>query len=117
MTAHPENLQRSLFDELFPESTQTKTNQLNGRSTNLEIDDLTLLGFAKDVEGPTPSIGNKLHAAESVTVAPHRLWDLAILVLSRASKSLLETDFRRIAPRGHHIDDWKGPGDILKGEL
>lgn len=44
-------------------------------------------------------------------------WDLAVLVVNRASKSLIESDFRRLIPRGHHIDEWRGPGDILKGEL
>lgn len=43
-------------------------------------------------------------------------WDLAVLVVSRASKSLVESDFRRLVPRGQHIDGWRGPGDILKGE-
>lgn len=45
-----------------------------------------------------------------------REWDLAVLVVSRASKSLIESDFRRLIPRGQHIDEWRGPGDILKGE-
>lgn len=44
-------------------------------------------------------------------------WDLAVLVLSRASKSLVESDFRRLIPRGKHIENWCGPGDILKGKL
>lgn len=44
-------------------------------------------------------------------------WDLAVLVVNRASKSLIESDFRRLIPRGQHIDEWRGPGDILKGEL
>ncbi|MCJ1261358.1 hypothetical protein MMC22_001222 [Lobaria immixta] len=43
-----------------------------------------------------------------------RQFNLAVLVIRRASKSLVESDFRRIAPKGQHIDDWKGPGDILK---
>ena len=43
-------------------------------------------------------------------------WNLAALVVHRASKSLNENDFRRIIPRGTHIDEWRGPGDFLKGE-
>ena len=32
----------------------------------------------------------------------------AVLVVKGASKSLLETDFYRLAPQGHHLDGWAG---------
>ena len=38
---------------------------------------------------------------------------VAVLLLATGSKSLVESDFRRIAPKGRHID-WTGLGDILK---
>ncbi|KAI9817361.1 MAG: hypothetical protein M1832_004667 [Thelocarpon impressellum] len=37
-----------------------------------------------------------------------------VLVLHNASKSLVESDFRRIIPDGKYIKGWKGEGDILK---
>ncbi|KAI9681499.1 MAG: hypothetical protein M1817_002783 [Caeruleum heppii] len=37
-----------------------------------------------------------------------------ILLLRYASKNLVETDFRRIVPRGEHIAAWKGAGDFLQ---
>ena len=110
-----ENTERSLFDELFPDSTQTSRRY--GESTTGEVDDLAPLNLTNDIEEPNFSIDDNLKPVDPTTIPPYRLWDLAILVLSRASSSLLNDDFRRIAPRGHHIDDWKGPGDILKGEL
>ncbi len=39
----------------------------------------------------------------------------AVLVVKGASKSLLETDFYRLAPQGHHLDGWAG--GIQKGLL
>ena len=38
---------------------------------------------------------------------------VAVLLLATGSKSLVESDFRRIAPKGQHIG-WTGLGDILK---
>lgn len=37
-----------------------------------------------------------------------------VLVLQNASKSFVESDFRRLVPSGQHIKGWKGEGDILK---
>lgn len=37
------------------------------------------------------------------------------MVFRNASKSLCEDDFRRVVPKGKHIEGWKGQGDILKG--
>lgn len=44
-----------------------------------------------------------------------RQWNISVLVIRRASRSLIESDFRRVAPKGQHIDDWKALGDILRG--
>lgn len=46
-----------------------------------------------------------------------RQHQVAVLSLNIGSKSLIESDFRRIAPKGQHIDDWTGPGDILQSGL
>lgn len=40
---------------------------------------------------------------------------MAVLALYIASKSLIESDFRPVAPKGKPIDEWAGLGDILKG--
>ncbi len=38
-----------------------------------------------------------------------------VLVLRGASPSLTEADFRRMIPKGKHIEEWAGEGSILKG--
>lgn len=40
---------------------------------------------------------------------------VAVLVFHNASPSLTEADFRRIIPRGKHIEEWIIDGEILKG--
>lgn len=108
--------QRSLFDELFPEESP---NDLRSDVRSQINDEFTPRLHLPDVE--CIDEGVKVESSEhgpsriSTAASAFRLWDLAILVFSRASKSLLDGDFRRIAPQGRHIDDWKGPGDILKG--
>ncbi|KAL8656017.1 MAG: hypothetical protein Q9226_002821, partial [Calogaya cf. arnoldii] len=52
--------------------------------------------------------------AEDSAQGATKQWNPAVLLLNRASKSLVDADFRRIAPKGRHIDQWTGPGDILK---
>ena len=37
------------------------------------------------------------------------------LVLSPGTKSLVESDFRRAVPGGHHIPGWRSVGDIKEG--
>ena len=108
----------SLFHELFPE--EKLIDRTNGALTDVECEDHHVPRlYLSDIEGVDGdwSLGNSGQKTEiaSATASAFRLWDLAILVLSRASKSLLDDDFRRIAPQGRHIDDWRGPGDIVKG--
>ncbi|KAI9787999.1 MAG: hypothetical protein M1816_007303 [Peltula sp. TS41687] len=40
--------------------------------------------------------------------------EVALLALYNASTSLTESDFRRIVPRGKHIREWRGEGEILE---
>ena len=110
----------SLLEELFPEEIQRH----GGRGPKIddhvrsvprlplpEVDDLSE-GFylESDLERVQPQ--NLTVEAPAAKISPHR--QLAILSLDTGSKSLIESDFRRIAPKGQHIDDWIGPGDILK---
>lgn len=39
----------------------------------------------------------------------------SVLVLSNASKALVESDFMRLSPRGRHIDSWAS--GIIKGTV
>ena len=110
----------SLLEELFPEETEIRKN----RGTKCESEDLRVPRLSM----PNPDREDELQGV-SRTQGPsqidetsrgasrnaYRQWSLTVLVARRASKSLDESDFRRIAPKGHHIEDWKGPGDFLKG--
>ena len=114
----PKHEELSLFEELFPEEAK---NQLNNERTpdNTEhhVPRLPLpdLDQVEDQDGNDSGQGRSKGLTKAASRAAFRQWNLAILVLRRASISLNDSDFRHIAPKGQHIDDWKGPGDPLKG--
>lgn len=121
-TAKPQKHHLSLLEELFPEEIDNrKSHQVGSQSKERSIPRLPL---------PTVNEADPLYQDDYTDrLIQHdglsrvafmerdslRQLNLAVLVIRRASKSLVESDFRRIAPKGQHIDDWKGPGDILKG--
>lgn len=109
----------SLLEELFPEEIQRDGRldpklydnvQSVPRLPSPEVDDVSE-GFylESDLERAQP---NKVTKAAAANAFRHQ--QLAVLSLDTGSKSLVESDFRRIAPKGQHIDEWTGPGDILK---
>ena len=112
----------SLFEELFPEEVRrdgdqdTKSYDHTQEVPRLplpEVDDF-LDGFEHDTNRET----SKPHRVTKAAAAnAFRQQQVAVLALETGSKSLVESDFRRIAPKGQHIDHWTGPGDILKSEL
>ena len=112
----------SLLEELFPEEVRKKGDQGSDsydyaqkvpRLPLPEVDDtLGRFEHESDRERSQPQSVTKAAAANAF-----RQQQLAVLSLETSSKSLVESDFRRIAPKGQHIDDWTGPGDILKSEL
>ena len=111
----------SLLEELFPEEfnqaaapdTVNEGEELIPRLSLVDFDDED--DFYNDAQNWKQSEDGRIERP-NVKDALHE-WDLAVLVVNRASKSLIESDFRRLIPRGQHIDEWRGPGDILKGEL
>ena len=114
----------SLLEELFPEDVKKAEAEKRKKQDEVEYDDVPRLpplnfdGLLKDLgagtDTPQVQTQQKLRAREAMLDA-FRQQRLTVLVLSRASKSLAESDFRRIAPKGMHIEEWRGPGDILKG--
>ena len=107
----------SLLEELFPEEVRKDENHSDNHVQKVprlplpEVDDFSE-GFDHDFdrERAQPRRVTKVAAANAF-----RQQQLAVLVLDTGSKSLIESDFRRIAPKGQHIDHWTGPGDFLKG--
>lgn len=108
-----------MLEELFPEEVHKDGDQYPKCQDDVqnvprlplpEIDDISE-GFDYDFDrerAQPKSVANKPAATA------FRQQQLAVLSLDTSSKSLIESDFRRIAPKGQHIDDWTGPGDILK---
>ena len=120
-TAPPSQPQRvSLFDELFPEEKETpQPTTYQSENDELHVPRLPLSDI--DHLDPYPASSGSLKGpskkrTEAAAQGAPKQWDPAVLVLNRASKSLVDADFRRIAPKGRHIGEWTGPGDILKGE-
>ncbi|KAI4245358.1 MAG: hypothetical protein L6R42_010207, partial [Xanthoria sp. 1 TBL-2021] len=118
-TARSSQSQRaSLFDELFPEEKEG----LHPTTNRPEHDELHVPRLPlSDIDhlDPYPASSGGLKGpskkrAEAAAQGAPKQWDPAVLVLNRASKSLVDADFRRIAPKGRHIGEWTGPGDILK---
>lgn len=120
-TQQPARKELSLFEELFPEEARkrSKTTELPAaKQTDLPrlppLDFNMLLESVDDHQLQSqPSAGRTLRD-DSSNAFRHE--QVKILVLSRASTSLSEADFRRVVPtRGEHIEGWRGPGDIMKG--
>ena len=106
----------SLLEELFPDEIQK-----DGGQTPLvhdEVQSVPRLPLPDVNEGGGLESGRKStppqRLSELAAANALRCKQLAVLSLETASRSLIESDFRRIAPKGQHIDDWTGPGDILK---
>ncbi|KAL8694222.1 MAG: hypothetical protein Q9218_001109 [Villophora microphyllina] len=109
----------SLFDELFPAEKESRRTVANGSSQDdpqiprLPLTDIEHLDSLSHHD--ESSNGGKRKLTKEAAQESVKKWNPAILVLQRASKSLTEADFRRIAPKGQHIEEWTGPGDIVKG--
>lgn len=115
----PPAKQTSLYDELFPEEqAESQTAPTEPDHDSIEIPRLPLSDIDHLDSYSQRSESRKRRTNELTQAAAQgavKQWNPAVLVLSRASKSLVDADFRRIAPKGRHIGEWTGPGDILKG--
>ena len=110
----------SLFEELFPEEIQK--NSVGSRAVEQKGHDVPRLPlpevdefFEEFQDDLDRSRAQPQKATNKAAAAAFRQQKLAVLALQIGSKSLVESDFRRIAPKGKHIEHWTGPGDILKG--
>jgi len=107
----------SLLEELFPEDEYN--NRVGSEAKDQDVPRLPLPEVDEFFEEFQDDLDRSRNGPSTVakTAAAHafRHQKLAVLALQIASKSLIESDFRRIAPKGKHINDWTGPGDIVKG--
>ena len=111
----------SLLEELFPEEAQ-KLHIVSATSQEASADVPRLpppefLDLGDDYEDArTPERLKSQLASRDATSNAFRQENPTVLIFSRASKAMTEDDFRRIAPRGAHIEEWRGPGDIMRGK-
>ena len=109
----------SLFEELFPEETRKRDFTLNIEEKYHDVPRLPLPevgeGFEENHGDLDRSRVRSGQVASQATAEAFRQEKLAVLVLQIASKSLIESDFRLVAPKGEHIARWTGPGELLKG--
>ena len=110
----------SLFEELFPEETRKREDcTFNLEGTYHDVPRLPLPeadeGFEENHGDLDRSRVRSAQVASQASAEAFRQQKLAVLVLQIASKSLLESDFRLVAPKGEHIARWTGPGELLKG--
>lgn len=109
----------SILEELFPFEAENYRRQSSPSSADAEID-------VQDVPRlEPPSIPellgdySQLSHIESARPSPepdYKEENLTVMVVSAVSTGLVDADFRRIIPRGEHIEDWRGPGDVLKSK-
>ena len=105
----------SLMEELFPETVQALEKQSAAEVTNTEevpmlsLPAVDTLGdeitFSRDDPILRPSTD------EEILMSSSKAESGAILVLEGANSDLSEDDIRRIATKGAHIDEWRGPID------
>jgi len=109
----------SLFEELFPEeASKHSTSEKDLKPQYPDIPKLSLPVLDED-----ESFGNEYmrgriadnDKAKASSQDALQSWNPSILVLQVVSPSLIDSDFRRIAPKGQHISEWTGPGDYFKG--
>ncbi|KAL9104634.1 MAG: hypothetical protein Q9163_000438 [Psora crenata] len=111
-TAIQASKQLSLYEELFPdEAAKDKTKAATDNGEGRTVPRLQPPKLEQEDGGKTARVNDR---AKIASTNAFRVDNVALLVLQAASKSLHESDFRRIAPKGQHIKDWNGPGDILK---
>ncbi len=112
----------SLFDDLFPEESRARQEQQKEAEDMLE----KLPAFHYDVKPQAVGIeeAKRLREEELGRIVPfidqQQIRDLtavtqSVLVLKACSKTLEESDFFRLGPKGAHIEGWIG--QILKGRL
>lgn len=109
----------SLFEALFPEeASKYSTSEKDLKLQYPDIPKLSLPVLDEDESFGNEYMRGRIAGTEKAKAASQdafQSWNPSILVLQVASPSLIDSDFRRIAPKGQHISEWTGPGDYFKG--
>ncbi|KAL1642478.1 hypothetical protein SLS61_009693 [Didymella pomorum] len=112
LSASDEVSDQSLLDELFPEANSLSPPDLNDKRRSPPKLDL-----------PAPNTNPKIRLFDmdtrterqkAVDAFRARGEQTTVLQLSNCSTALTESDFRRLIPRGKHIDTWSSKGEFYK---
>jgi hypothetical protein len=107
----------SLLEELFPEEARKHRRKLEHEPRRIELPMLELPTFdelADDRSTLSPPKPVELKSSEEILLDSSRVENSTVLVLEGGQPDLCEADFRRISPKGTHIEEWRGPADPLK---
>jgi hypothetical protein len=121
--------EQSLLEELFPEIKGKITETLAAEpgpdtaeqhDARKSVKDYPRLELPKPVLFPKSSVGQfrKRPSETERRRAEHlkamKAEDITVLKLSNVSTELTESDFRRLVPRGKHIENWATDGEFYK---
>ncbi|KAF2687150.1 hypothetical protein K458DRAFT_333298 [Lentithecium fluviatile CBS 122367] len=111
-TAPPsgEMSEQSLLDELFPESSSYIQPHYSGRDTYPKLD----LPSAVPVIKRHPYDRQKSGRETLVESFSRGREQITALQLLHCSTELVESDFRRLIPKGKHIEGWLRDGEFMK---
>ncbi|XP_014554503.1 hypothetical protein COCVIDRAFT_39595 [Bipolaris victoriae FI3] len=98
--------EQSLLEELFPEANSAPP----PRPTEKGRDQYPRLELPKSINRPE---ARKAEKRETKPFQQHRE-QIAVLQLTNCSIGLTEADFRRIIPKGKHLEGWRRDSDFYK---
>ncbi|KAI1540911.1 hypothetical protein PtrCC142_004714 [Pyrenophora tritici-repentis] len=101
--------EQSLLEELFPEANSTAEPQYKEERDHPRIEPPTNPILRPSFVGRTQTLREKV--VESFQKQGEQI---TALQLTNCSTQLTEADFRRVVPKGKHIEGWRRDGDFLK---
>lgn len=108
----------NLVEELFPEQAKVLQKPLRDglmREKRVPLLEPPQLDQFHDASAPNQSFPQAREASFDTGVRDtSRIENLAVLILDGGNPNLCEADFRRVAPKGWHIGEWRGREDPLQ---
>ncbi|EMD58314.1 hypothetical protein COCSADRAFT_104132 [Bipolaris sorokiniana ND90Pr] len=102
--------EQSLLEELFPEANSAPP----PRPTKKSRDQYPRLELPKSIIRPEPVGGPRRVEKRATEPFQQHREQIAVLQLTNCSTGLTEADFRRIIPKGKHLEGWRQDSDFYK---
>jgi hypothetical protein len=104
--------EQSLLEELFPEANSAP----QSRPMEKSRDQYPKLGLPKPTRTTRPQVMERPRTLKDQTVQSFQSQgeQIAALQLTNCSTGLTEVDFRRIIPKGKHLEGWRRDSDFYK---